>query len=672
MYTLKLKGYIVTAILFLLIADGVLAQPPADTAYVKKFIRNFCETQASVKYIYQCTINNAGTAITWSADTDEGQRIHLKYLSKNNYHDLNISAADSSRNCTETEPQFSPDDSRIAFLSDAHSPGQLQLYIADAKNGSLISKQPFTNFDGYISHLQWSPDGNYLSVLYVEKASRNPNPMAALNRNVGLIDSAVNANIQRIAIVNIASKKIQLVTPAQLYVFEYDWSPNSMMFCYTAAPAPGDDNWYIAKLYTQNFASADTMMVYQPTFQIAVPRWSPDGKNIAFIEGLMSDQGGNGGEIFMIESNGSDQVKNLTPGRKSTSAWFSWKTNNEILFTEYTGGSTALSSLNTETLATKTYLKDDASLRAGNDATSLSFTDSKKNFAYIKDSWNALPEVWYGDFQTQTQLTSLNNTIQKPLIRHENITWVNEDKNIQGWLLFPKGYDSTKQYPMLVCIHGGPAWIATPTWAAPDFNTTVYTQLGYFVFFPNARGSYGQGENFTQANRRDWGFGDLRDILKGVHTVAEKYSIDTNRLGVLGWSYGGSMAMMSVTQTHTFKAAVSGAGACDWKSYYGQNAIDKWMHSYFNATPYNDPEAYEKVSAITYIKKAKTPTLVLVGERDGESPTPQSFQFWHALKELNIPTQLFVYADEGHAFENFDNIIDVSTRTIEWFEKWLK
>jgi len=238
--------------------------------------------------------------------------------------------------------------------------------------------------------------------------------------------------------------------------------------------------------------------------------------------------------------------------------------------------------------------------------------------------------------------------------------------------LYPQNFDSTKKYPMLVCVHGGPAWITTPTWAAPDFNTTVYTQFGYFVFFPNARGSYGQGENFTLANRRDWGFGDLRDILKGVDVVSKKYAGDSNRIGILGWSYGGSMAMISTTQTNKFKAAVAGAGACDWKSYYGQNSIDKWMNSYFNASPYDNPKAYEKVSAITYIKQTKTPTLVLVGERDGESPPAQSFQFWHALKELNVPTQLYIYPDEGHEFENFDNMIDISVRTIEWFEKWLK
>ncbi len=632
-------------------------------------VKKFFETQASVKYIYQCTINKSATVIAWCADHDNGQSIYLKLVKKNDSL-IHITANDSlNKFCNESEPQFSPDGKKIAFLSDTKTKGQPQIFIADAFTGKLISQQPITDFDGYISHLQWSPDEKFLSVLYVEKASRNPNPMAALNRNVGLIDSSINKNVQRIAVVDLSGYQTKIITPLPLYIFEYNWSPDSKFFCYTAAPPPGDDNWYIAKLYKQNLLNSDTVCIYKPQFQIAVPCWSPDGKHIAFIEGLMSDQGGTGGEIYIIDTIKNSLPKNLTPNRNSTPSWFTWQPDGNILFSEFVGGSVAISSLNTNTLLTQTLWYADESIRAGNEETSLSVTNNKAEttFALIRSSWNKLPEVWYGDFKKQAQVTHLNDSIQKPLLRFENVTWTNDYKHVQGWLLFPANYDSTKKYSMLVCVHGGPAWIATPTWAAPDFNTTVYTQLGYFVLFPNARGSYGQGENFTLADRKNWGFGDLRDILSGIDAAINKYSIDSNRIGILGWSYGGSMAMISVTQTNRFKAAVAGAGACDWKSYYGQNAIDKWMNSYFNASPYNDPEAYEKVSAITYIRQAKTPTLVLVGERDGESPPPQSFEFWHALKELDVPTQLYVYPDEGHEFENFDNMIDVSVRTIEWF-----
>ncbi len=658
----------------MLLAHSIcIAQTANDSSKTnhKELITAFFNQQASVRYIYQTTINSAGTAVAWCADGEKGQTVSIASVQHPD-KTIKVTASLPDSSCNETEPQWSPNGKEIAFLSDAKTHDQLQLFIADAATGALLTKQPLSHFDGYVSHLQWSPDGNYLSVLYVHKASREPSPMAAEDRATGIIDSMANNNVQRIVVINRATGEAIESTPEGLYIFEYDWSPNSRQFVYTAALPPGDDNWYIAKIYRQNILGKDTTLIYQPTFQIALPRWSPDGKQIAFIEGLMSDQGGTGGEIFMIDANGNGKPKNLTPNRASTPSWFTWQNNNDILFTEFVGGSVAISTLHINNNAMQMVWNADESIRAGNEETSLSMSENKAaSFAVIRSSWNQLPEVWVGNTKKLMQITHLNANIHKPILRTGNIKWANENLPVQGWLLYPQNYDSTKKYPMLVCVHGGPAWISTPAWSAPDFNTTVYPQLGYFVFFPNARGSYGQGEKFTLANRRDWGFGDLRDIISGIDTLVVNLPVDNNRIGLLGWSYGGSMAMMSVTQTNRFKAAVSGAGAGDWLSYYGQNSIDKWMNSYFNISPYDNPEPYRKVSAMTYIKNVKTPTLILVGERDGECPPPQSFQYWHALKELHVPTQLVVYADEGHSFYKYEDMIDVSLRTIEWFNQYM-
>ncbi len=643
-----------------------------NAATRKSIITRFFEQQAGVHYIYQTTLHPNGSNIAWSADDEGSISIHFVALS-NPDKTIRITASTNNKPCNETEPQWSPDGKEIAFLSDAQSPNQPQIFIADAPTGTLLTKQPLTNFNGYVSHLQWSPDGKWLSVLYVEKASREPSPMAAENRAVGIIDSMMNNNVQRIVIVNRESREIQTTTPEGLYIFEYGWSPNSAQLAYLAALPPGDDNWYVAKLYKQNVVNKDTVLLYQPNFQMALPRWSPDGKRIAFIEGLMSDEGGTGGEIFTVDSSGKN-IKNLTPDRTSTPAWFAWTKGGNMVFTEFVGGALAINNLNTTNGRIQPLWKGDESIRAGAEETSVSISESKAGlrFAMIRSSWNELPEVWVGDIKHLLQITHLNKNIHKPFVRAGNIIWTNENQPVQGWLLYPQNYDSSKTYPMLVCVHGGPAWISLPTWSAPDFNTTVYTQLGYFVFFPNPRGSYGQGEMFTKANRRDWGFGDLRDIISGVDTVIAHAPVNNNRIGILGWSYGGSMAMMAGTQTHRFRASVSGAGAGDWLSYYGQNSIDKWMNSYFGVSPYDDPAPYAKLSAMTYIKHTKTPTLVLVGERDGECPPPQSFQYWHALKELGVPSQLKVYADEGHSFFKYEDMIDVCTRTMEWFEKWMK
>ncbi len=206
---------------------------------------------------------------------------------------------------------------------------------------------------------------------------------------------------------------------------------------------------------------------------------------------------------------------------------------------------------------------------------------------------------------------------------------------------------------------------------AEALSPAAFSALGYFVLQPNPRGSYGQGEAFTQANRKDFGYGDLRDILAGVDTVEAKYPVDPNRVGITGWSYGGFMTMFAVTQTQRFKAAVSGAGMSDWLSYYGENSIDQWMIPYFGASVYDDPAVYAKSSAINFIKQARTPTLVVVGDRDGECPAPQSYEFWHALRDQHVPTQLVVYPNEGHGFADPAHRRDVMERAVEWFARYM-
>jgi len=222
-------------------------------------------------------------------------------------------------------------------------------------------------------------------------------------------------------------------------------------------------------------------------------------------------------------------------------------------------------------------------------------------------------------------------------------------------------------------VHGGPASSVLSHWqgGTGGISATAFSALGYFVFLPNPRGSFGQGEAFTEANRKDFGYGDLRDILTGVDTVLKSYPVDPDRVGIAGWSYGGFMAMFAITQTHRFRAAVAGAGISNWLSYYGENSIDQWMIPYFGASVYDDPSVYAKSSAIDYIKQATTPTLVVVGDRDGECPAPQSYEFWHALRDLHVPTRLVIYPNEGHRFADSAHTRDVLERSLDWFDRYM-
>ena len=639
---------------------------------------------SSVKAIPQAALSPDGKRFVYAvagSGQEGGQELFVGYVARPNSL-VRVAVPRENvvqRACHETEPVWSPDGSRLAFLSDCNNLGQTQLFIVDLEHPdsatNTITPKRITNVTGYLSRPKWSPDGKTIALLFVDHASRAPNPLAAGNPQTGVIDDLQPLECQRIALINPASREVLLFTPPALTVFEYDWAPGSRSIAYTAAPPPGDDNWYIAELYTQAVTESEGHSIYRPKFQMALPRWSPDGKSIAFIAGLMSDEGATGGEIYLLPSIGGEP-RDLTPDRKSSPVWFQFASSDTLLFTEYEGGSIAISTLDLRSGKTDTKWRGGESIHASSEDSSLSIAGDSA--VLVRESWTQPAEVWAGPIGKWIQLTRVNlihgseHAADAVAPSHvEDMTWQNDGFKIQGWLLFPQNYDPHKHYPMLVSAHGGPAWIQVPSVATLDFQVTSFTHLGYFIFLPNPRGSFGQGEKFTQANRREWGFGDVSDIVAGVDAVTARYPVDARRIGIIGWSYGASTAMIAVGRTSRFRAAVAGAGASNLVSYYGQNQIDKWMNFYYGASAYDDPAAYMRNSAISYVKQVKTPTVLVVGERDEEAPPPQSFEFWHALKELGTPTQLVVYPGEGHSFEKYENRIDLMERAADWFAKYM-
>ena len=569
---------------------------------------------------------------------------------------------------TDSDPVWSPDSKTLALFSTAGEKDQVQLWTVNA-DGAAPKKQ--THLKGYAARPRWSHDGKQIAFLYIEN-SGGGGPLFAAPATTGVIDTAIHN--QRIAILELATGKLRQVSPSELHIYDYDWSPDDKAFVTTAAPGPGDNNWWIAQLYAIDIAKGSATSIYKPSLQVAVPRWSLDGKSVAFIEGLMSDEGQHGGDLYTISANGGDVV-NRTKERKSSVSSLFWQ-KDRILFTEYVGGGSAISELTVANNSVRTIWKSAEGIHAFGNFPNFSVSADGKSAAAVRDTYETPPEIWAGPVGDWRQLTT-NNSGQTPdWGKLESVEWTNDGLNIQGWLLPPKQVQPGKKYPMVVLIHGGPSSVTTSAWpAAFGMSRAVVAVLaarGYYVLLPNPRGSYGQGEEFTRANVKDFGGGDLRDILAGADAAIAHYPIDPARLGVIGWSYGGFMTMWTVTQTNRFRAAVAGAGIANWQSYYGQNLIDQWMIPFFGASVYDDPAVYQKSSPIHFIKNVKTPTLVVVGERDAECPSPQSYEFWHASKALNVPTQLVVYPGEGHLFVKPENQTDRLDRTVDWFDKYLK
>jgi len=570
---------------------------------------------------------------------------------------------------TDSDPAWSPDSKTLAFFARSSLGEQRQLCTTKA-DGSAARK--FTDLKGYAARPRWSHDGNQIAFLYIEGAGGG-GPLMAAPATTGVIDTAIHN--QRIAVLDVATGQLRQVSPKDLHIYDFDWSPDDKRFVATAAPGPGDNNWWIAQIYTIDIAKGTAASIYKPSLQVAVPRWSPDGKSIAFIEGLMSDEGFHGGDLFTVTADGRD-LTNRTRGSKSSVSSLFWLTPERILFTEIVGGGGAISELTLNNNSVRAIWKGAEAFHAFGNFPDFAISKDGKFAAAVRSSFDTPPEVWVGPVGEWRQLTNNNSALSPSWGKAESLEWTNEGFKIQGWLLSPAKMEPGEKHPMVVLIHGGPSSAVTPDWpGGAGMSRAIIAALssrGYYVLMPNPRGSYGQGEEFTRANVKDFGHGDLRDTLAGIDAAIKKYPIDPARLGVTGWSYGGYMTMWTVTQTDRFRAAVAGAGIANWQSYYGQNLIGQWMIPFFGASVYDDPAVYEKSSPIRFIKNVKTPTLVIVGERDAECPDSQSYEFWHALKTLGVPTQLIIYPGEGHMFIKPEHQVDRLEQTVGWFDKYLR
>jgi dipeptidyl aminopeptidase/acylaminoacyl peptidase len=556
----------------------------------------------------------------------------------------------------ERWPAWSPDSRSLAFRSDAAKMGQAQVWVAPAAGAP---PRQITHVTGQISDVRWSPDGRSIAFLFVEGSAQETGALTAYKPDAGVVLETIEE--QRIAVVDVATGKVRQVSPANLYVYDYDWSPDGKRFAAEAAEGSGTNNYWLAQLYTVDVESGRTKSIWKPPYQIACPRWSPDGSEVAVIHGIMSDEGLTGGEIWTVPAAGGTPT-NRTDGMKASASALFWRSPGEILFTEYVDGDEGVAALDASGKI-RTLWRGPAVVAK--------FSAAKQGpaSAAIRSSFSQPPEVVAGPIGAWMTLTRANAGIRPLWGEARSLTWKSDGQRVQGWLLSPLDRDPSRKSPMVVSVHGGPSAAATP--ASPSRWAAVLSSQGYFVFLPNPRGSFGQGEAFTRGNVKDFGHGDFRDIDRGVDAALAAAPIDPKRLGICGWSYGGYMAMWAVTQTSRYRAAVAGAGIVSWQSYYGQNRIDQWLLPFFGASVYDDPDVYARSSPITFIKKAKTPTLVLHGDRDSEVPTPQGYEFWHALKTLGVPTTLVIYENEGHAISDPKHQLDRDRRLVEWFDRYL-
>src|SRR3984885_11903347 len=319
MHSLSLGFIALTALSTFGLASAARAESDASTTTPRDpRIGSLIETLGQTKTPSAVAISPDGESVAWSVRSHGSTQIHLSdALNPDPAKEKIVSTGSGATDCSSADPKWSPDGESLAFVSDCAAKtdqsGQDQIFLWSKSTGE--SKQ-LTHLVGNIDSLAWSPDGKSVGFLFVENATRSAGALAAMKPWSGVIGED-GVEIQRVALVDLASGSFTQVSPANLHVYEFDWSPDSKQLAFVAANPPGENNWWVAQLYKQQLNGNPPQSILDTTkisgslhgLQIAVPRWSPDGKQIAFIGGLMSDQGSTGGGIYLLPSTGGKPKK---------------------------------------------------------------------------------------------------------------------------------------------------------------------------------------------------------------------------------------------------------------------------------------------------------------------------------------------------------------------------
>lgn len=555
------------------------------------------------------------------------------------------------------------EDGRILFTADRD--GKSRLWVIDPDGGEAV--RFIADDDGPASGTL-SPDGRRLVYTKAsERADKREWEERVKNR-----DDAYYAE-KKLTWTHVHVYDLETGTNRQITSGEFDhssprWSPDGRWIAFVSnrtGTQMGDpdrsDNTDILLVPAD---SGEVRSLTSNRGPDSNPVFSPDGRWIAYTASDYENNSANQMDLRLLPVEGGEP-RNLTADLDYSVSGIEWSRDGRHLYVTAAEGLTSrLYRVRTDGSAPpEPVLPDDEYVYSFQNA-----SRDGSRWLLRASSLSTMGEVFVSDRDGRNLRHLFSETDGMKgfdVARAEAVTWTGPDGwDIEGILTYPVGYEPGTRVPLILQVHGGPHGRFARTFGT---GAQVWAARGYAVLQSNPRGSSGRTFEFSNANVRDWGGKDYEDIMAGVDHVIALGVADPDRMAIMGGSYGGFMTFWAITQTARFKAAIGHAGISDWYSFYGQTDIPYLLQFGFGGTPWETKDVYERWSPVEYAVEVQTPLLITHGEQDRRVPISQAEQYYRTLKKLGRTVEFLRFPREGHGIQEPRHRLFLDSEQEAWF-----